>query len=408
MKIIGMAVSIMKVLAIWLADLVNLLHDPFEDFTRPEEPKYFELLSEKAVKFDDDMGTFYWPDWKIYRYILPTVSGDQCLWHGVYTAMWALKNSVTGDHSAQLGACMDGMGAFQLPSGCGSRLIRGWREDGTYEDEVSNDQATGHLLGIYFGWKHGDAHCRDRARTLAAGLADELISHDNALVNADGSPTRYGRLENGHLTDPLNLTLCLAVYRVAYQITSDRRYLDQYDRLCGLYRPLIPYAKVRLLWWDEQPATHRAAIHYSILCDLETDAGLRDRYVRGLLRTWRIASRSANPWVYFLVRRVCLVDPKYLEFARKHLREFTLEDKQRNAERVNSHRVETFRWGGVLRARQPLPRWRVGSQDFFWQRHPYSVDDWVGNGEGNVRYNGGDFLAAYWGLRSLALLRADE
>ena len=400
-----------KVGAVWLADLVNWVGDPYQEFDRPEDLKYHEWLHEKAAKFEKDFLDFRTHKWKIWSYKLPVDPGDQCLWQGVYTALWALKYSVTKDmmdHAFML-ACMGGLIRHQMPTNeTAKRLVRGWHEDWTYQDDASNDQATGHLLGIYFLWKYGDLAARASAKDLIVGLADELAVHDNKLVNADGTPTKHGKLENGYLTDPLNLTLCLAIYKAAHEMTGEQLYSVRYESLVGRYSPLIPYANVRLLWWEKTHHAHRAAIHYSILCDLERDHGLYQRYLRGLLRTWRMERKSANPWIYYLVRRIAVVEPEALEKVKKHLKEFTLEDKQYNVERINSTDVETFKWGRHKRCRQPLPRWRVGSQDFFWQRHLYSADDWVGNGAGNVRHNGGDFLVAYWGLRSLRLIGETE
>lgn len=404
-------VNVVKVAAIWLTDGINFLFDPFQDFDRPEDIKYAEWLHEKAKKFERDMEDFYWPDRDVYLYTLPGNSGDQALWHGVYTATQAVKYSVTRDPEdlGRLWKCTEGLRQHQSPTDeLVPRLIRGWRADETYEDSVSNDQASGHLLGIYFAWKYGNLAVRDNAKHLITGLADELVIYDNKLINADKTPTQHGKLENGIYTDPLSLTLALAIYKVAHRITSEPLYNVRYLDLVSRFRLLIPYAKVKLLWLDERPASHRAAIHYSILCDLETDHDLHRKYLSGLLRVWRIERKSANPWIYFLMRRVCLNDPAYEERAKKHLREFTLEDKQPNAERINSDHVETFNWGNHKRCYQPLPRWRVGSQDFFWQRHMYSADDWIGNGKGNLRHNGGDFLAAYWGLRSLRILGDEE
>lgn len=412
MSLLNNAANVVKVGGIWLADIINHLHDPFEEFDRPEELKYHEWLHEKAGKFEVDLQDFFQPDRSIYHYNIPFNSGDQCLWHGITTAMYALKYSVTKNQADldRLVQCTYGLVQHQLVpvNGGPVRLIRGWRPDNTYEDEVSNDQVSGHLIGIYFLWKYGDIACRDVAKVLIAGLADELAINDNKLINEDGSVTKHGSLENGLYTDPLNLTLCLAIYRTAYQITGERMYLARYDMLVKKYRPLVPYANVRLLWWEKTHHAHRAAIHYSILCDLETDHDLNRAYLAGLLRTWRMERKSANPWIYFLMRRVCLYDPEHIDKCRKHLKEFTLEDKQYNVQRINSDRVETFQWGKHRRARQPVARWRAGSQDFFWQRHMYSADDWVGNAVGNVRHNGCDFLIAYWGLRSLRLIGSTE
>lgn len=402
------ALNILKVGLIILTDLINGAFDPYENFDRPEDPKYSELLYLKAAKFDVDLDAFI-TDRGIIRYKIPTDSGDQCLWHGVYTAMLAIKNSVTNLDNARLTGSMRAMENFLGYIKFGGRyLIRGWRDDGTFQEDVSNDQATGFVCGVYFGWKYGNAECREHAKNLIIALADSLMLHDNNLVNGDGQPTKHGKLENGYLTDPLNLTLCLAIYKVAYAITHEQVYEVRYQNLVRKYRPLIPYANVRLLWWEKTHHAHRAAIHYSILCDLERDHDLNRLYLKGLLRTWVMERKSGNPWIYFLMRRICLFDPSHIDACRKHLREFTLEDKQYNVERINSTRVETFKWGNHRRARQPVPRWRAGSQDFFWQRHLYSADDWVGNVSGDARHNGGDYLIAYWGLRSLHLIGGQE
>lgn len=405
--ILNQAVNVLKVGLIWLADFVNAMFDPFEEFTRPEELRRHEYLHEKARIFEADMQDFYWLDHNIYRYKLPTDSGDQCLWHGIYTVMQALKKSVDPSDPGKLCLHVEGLRSFQLYG----RLIRGWREDGTFQDDVSNDQATGFLAGVYFGWKYGDVHCRDVAKELIADLANEIADHGHCLVNADHKPTRYGRLVDGYKTDPLRLTLCLAVYSVAHKILGTPLYKKLYDDLCNEYGLLLPYASVKLLWLEKTHHAHRAAIHYSILCDLETEHDLHRQYLKGLLRTWRMERKSANPWIYYLMRRICLYDPAYEERVKKHLKEMYLEEKQWNVEKINSDEVATVTWGGHKRGLQPLPRWKVGSQDFFWQRNVHSVDDWVGNKPGDqglVRHNGGDFLLPYWGLRSLRIIGQDE
>lgn len=394
-----------KVAAIWLTDLINRF-EPFDEFTRPVEPKYPETLDEKAVKFENDLESF-WVD-GFLQYNLPPNSGDQCLWHGMYTALSALRYNVKESDGSlrELMNCVSGLRRHQrrgfedYP-----RLIRGCRADGTYEDEVSNDQATGHLLGIYFLWRYGSLECRGAARDLISGLADELLDHNYAFVNAAGEPTKHGQLIQGYKTDPLNLTLCLAILRVAAELTHDPAYQWHYEQLVEKYKPLLPYANVRLLWWMKTHHAHRAAIHYSILCDLEDDHDIHRMYLKGLIRTWKMERKTANPWIYYLMRRQVLMDPGELENVKKHLEEFTLEDKRYNVERINSTRAPNFRWGGRRRAYQPLPRWQVGSQDFFWQRHMYSVDDWIGNTESNaLRHNGMDYLICYYGLKSLRLL----
>ena len=412
-KFLMFFVNYFKVGLVWVADGINWLVDPFQEFTRPDELKYPEKLSDKEAKFSTDMERFWWAARCVYLYTLPGNSGDQCLHHGIYTAMMACKYAVLKDEItlAKLKNCALGLRMHQVPySGDSIRLIRGWRTDGTYEDSVSNDQASGHILGIYFLWKYGDILSRNMARGLIVGLANELLSNQECLVNADGTPTTYGQLTNSYLTDPLNLTLCLAIYKLAYEMTTDVRYNVRYNDVLTMYEPIIPYANLKFLWWKQDSVAVRAAIHYTILCDLEKDHDIQRKYLGGLLRTWKMERKVANPLVYFLMRRICLNDPAYEDRVKRHLREMTLEDKYGNVERINSTRpgVESFTWGGHLRSPQPLPRWRMGAQDNFDARNFSSVDDWIGNKTADTQYNGGDFLSAYWGLRSIGIIGSDE
>lgn len=410
-KILMFPVNWFKVGLAWLVDAINWLLEPFQEFTRPDELKYPEALIQKEAKFWSDMERFWWAARKIYLYTLPTNSGDQCLWQGVYTAMVSLKYAATNDENvlARLHDCGLGLMQHQIPYGNGEqRLIRGWRSDGTYEDSVSNDQASGHILGIYFLWKYGDIQSRNMARRLIVGLADELLAHGNCLINADGTPTEYGNLVDGYLADPLNLTLCLATHKLASAMTSDPKYEAAYNAVLSLYQPITPYANLRLLWWKQDTYPLRAAIHYTILCDLEKDHDTQRKYLAGLLRTWRMERKVANPFVYFCMRRICLYDPAYEDRVKRHLREMTLEDKNGDVQRMNSNTVPWFWWGAYKRAFQPIPRWKIGAQDYLDGRNFSSVDDWIGNTVSDTHYNGGDFLFAYWGFRILGIIKRDE
>lgn len=395
------------------ADLINAVFDPFEEFTRPVCPKYPEALEVKAEKFEAHMTERFFDGahslWLHTRtpgdYHTLRDVGDQALWQGVYTAMWAIKHSVTGDpiDGARCDAGLTGMMWHQWKD----RLIRGiyWENDElkTMED-ASNDSATGHLMGAYFAWRYGMAASRGTAVDLLDGLAMELLTHDCSLVNPDGKPTTYGRLVQGHLTDPLRLLLCLAVFKAAHRATGYYPYVKKYSELSRRFFAILPYGNLRILWKGQSSQPMRAAIIYSILCDLEQDHDLHRQYLRGLMRTWKMERKSANPTVYYLMRRQMLLDPADLALAKKHLHEMTLEDKQFNVERINSNSVPTFKWGKYRRARQPLPRWKLGSQDYFDSRTAYAVDDWVGNKVGDTEHNGADFLLPYWGFRQLRLI----
>jgi hypothetical protein len=283
---------------------------------------------------------------------------------------------------------------------------------------ASNDSAGGHVLGIYFAWLYGDMDIKRKATVLIKGLADELLNHNNALVLPSGGPTEFGALIQGWKTDPLRLALALTIYKVAAQLSGETKYSNRYTELVKSYRgdDLAALAKVKLFTLDTTADSHRAAFCLSILADLESRAEWRGDYIGGLQRTWDIVHKGMNVWIAFLNARHNHLGTNLVENLKIILSEFTAEDKLRNVEQINSKDASFWQGVGVkfvtvkghLRATQPLPAWKMGSQDFFWQRNRNSVDDWQGSVEPSRLHNGVDYLVAYWLGRNLNLLNGQE
>lgn len=412
--------NIIKRIGIFITDKVNTVYDPFDDFTRSMQEKQPELLIDKARKFEVDMlQRFTLMDGRIMNYKVtingPLDLGDQAIWHGIYTAMWAIRFSISQstDDLLVLRRCMQGLHLHQMVGVDDKRvrqLIRGVGPDGKWQEDASNDSLTGHLAGIYFAWLYGDVEIQNESLVLIKGIADELLANNYSLINRNGQPTQYGKLIDGILTDPLRLTLCLAVLKVAARITGEAKYQEQYSLLLNRYQSFVAYPKVKLLWWETQYDTHRSALQLSILADLETDASVKSLYVTGLQRIWNMVHKSGNAWVGYLCARHIPMSDTDQSWCKKMLKEFTLEDKNTVIEKKNSNRkdIKMVQWGNELMATQPLPRWQVGSQDFFWQRNLYAVDNWIGVTTPPFIHNGGDFLVAYWLGRKLNLINATE
>ena len=365
----------------WVVDLINRIFTPFEPFTRPVQPKYPESLETKEAKFYTQLQDFWQGNILNYRSPIQD-AGDQCLHHGLYTTMLVLKSILTKDNTDATRA-ISGLSNFHI----NGLLVRGIQADGTVTQDVSNDQLSGHLLALYYAWKYIDPVTGSK---LIDEIANELLTHNNSLVNLDGSVTTYGKLINGLITDPLSLTLCLAVYRLGYQATGKTEYLNAYNDLYNRYHWRIPYADFGFLWMGQTSVPLRAAIHYHILFNLDPQIV----YDKGMRRLGRIEYNSGSPVLTFLCPDM------NVEGAMKHLQEYTLEDKQLSVTHVNSDKVETVKWGNTLRVKQPLPRYMVRSEEFFDCRMWWSCDD-VGTGE---LHNGGDFLLGYWGLKFLHLI----
>ena len=423
-----------KTAMIRFMDALNELNDPFDLFDRPACPKESKKLRALEAEFYQDLtGNFWACDGCVlaHRFPLPAGSGldtgDQAIWHGVYTAMIALRCHLSsggeqGQIYAHLVAAAKGMKLHQRAHGEPMlRLIRGVSNDlKTWQDDASNDSATGHLLGFYFGWKFGPDTLRPVFADLAGGLAGELANHGHALVRADGAPTTYGALEQGWKTDPLRISLALAVYAAAATMTGIPAFSQVYSDLFKRYGALARYPKVRLWWFENQNDTHRAAIHLAILADVTAGKACLG-YRRGLERIRDSVDKLGNVWVNALcawgIGSTRLNDR---DQALKVLSEFTLKDKQFNDGRDNSmpglldairRAIPSFRpvlWNGKWMANQPLPRHMVRAQDFFWQRNLRSLDPGSDGAPADSRLNGGDYLAAYWLSRLTGILSAND
>jgi hypothetical protein len=440
-----------KIGVIWFIDFLNWVYDPFKELTRATDTKYSELLFVKAKKFENDLlqnFLFYGAIWNYNKPLNGTaqITGDQALHHGLATAYWALKYSMTQDPDDLLNFnnSVAGLQLHQtIHHEATRRLIRGFRtmtpaEQALYtkptswtngdqmfftrdnfiiEDAVSNDTTSGHLFGIYHAWKYGTPSIKAQCYPLIKGLADELINNNYSLINADGSPTQYGQLIKGLLTDPMRLSLCLAVLKVASVVTGDPVYNQHYLKLRNLYGRYILYPKIKLWKWDNDNDTPRAAMQLYILADLECDRAWFKHYEKGLKRVQRVTHKTGNTFVSFLsLLQYTNDDHDEIQKGKNRLSEFTLEDKQFDTQKVNStdlgylasQDIELFTWNGNLRSSQPLSMWFLGAQDCFWQRNLNSVDNWVGQTVPTQQFQGVDFLIC-WALgRKLGIISDKE
>jgi hypothetical protein len=416
-------INLLKVGVFKLTDLINPLLEPWIEFKRPLQQKYPETLAAKEKKFMEQLLTnssgphFGLFNGELYAYHVDadfkvTDIGDMALHQGLTTAMYAWRyaaDTTDWNHELLL-RCVRGIGRLMQPPGESKpRAIRGILEDGRMADDISNDGVSGLVVGLHYAYKHGDGIIREKAAEVITWLFDELADNKYAFVNKDGKPTTYGRLINGIMTDPLNASLCLAILKLA-DIVGISGAGGHYEDIYRKYGAIAKYPLVRLRQWDKPHHAHRAALHLSILADLETDHDRRERYRDGLDRIWQMEHKSVNSWIYFVAYpHLHCPDKADLAKAKQILREFTVEDKVIK-ERVNSTdpAVQTTTFGGHLRSKTPLPPWRRGSQDNFWTRIQFMCDDWIGQKEVAGYHNGVDFLSCYWRGRSLGIIDRNE
>lgn len=415
------------------ADLYSKQACPWEKFDRPCLPLTLRDLSERESECWSDLQSFWFFKEILAHHIpqdrVPPLldTGDQAIWQGIYAAMLAFKYArAKSDVLAQyIADALSGMYQHQHFHGEGKpRLIRGYdrRAGNIWQDDASNDSLTGHFAGLYFIFRFGPIEARARALQMMSGIASELIENNLCLVKADGTPTTYGKLINGVLTEPLQMTLVLAILTVAERYGLHGLASKYRDEIYSTYGPMIPYPKTILGTLENWNDDHRAALHLAILAMEDTSPHMQDLVRRGLLRLWAMLKDRANIWVNGLIALglgdtiPADVKAEMTRQATLILSEYELTEKRWNTEvsctgtfdgklypgktiiAVNHvswlPRIITI--AGQPRATQPLPHWACSKQDFIYQRHRYSVRDWLGVSQPTDRFNGGDFLCAYW------------
>lgn len=374
-----------KVGAIKLADLINRIYQPF-DMPPHYDPTSFPGSLE-TLFYADLHARFMTPEGEfLYQLPRPEDAGDTALFQGLCTAMEILKEK-TVDPQVEFISKLFIQGA----------LIRGYRDDGSPNDTTSNDSATGMLFFFYVALRFGDADTRTKAGVLLRLWVNSLRAHNWSLVDLQGKPTAYGVLDNGLLTDPLRITLLLGILSVAR--AYDTSISAEYAELYAKYEPILKYAKAKLLWWDTDYDTHRAAIHLHVLYWMTKDELYRD----GLVRIWDISKQTDNSWVYVLCS-IAMANPECASI-RTRLSTFDFAKRQQgNVESLNPD-VPGVKWGSNVRAKYALPFYRRGSQEFFWQRCMLSKDEWVGNKTAGVYHSGLDFLLCAWFANRLGLFQ---
>lgn len=441
-------VSSIKTMAARAADLYSYQANPWDVFDRPALPKTHRTLKERETECFSDLQSFwFFSELLVHRIPLgekPPIldMGDQATWQGFYVAMLCLKYSRAKSDSLalQIANGLTGMYQHQWFHGEGkARLIRGYdrAQRNSWQDDASNDTCTGHFVGLYFAIKFGPAEVQGRALQLLAGLTAELIENNYCLIKADKTPTTYGKLINGVLTDPMQMTLALAIMTVASVYKLHPKADAARAEILEKYGEMIPYPKMVLGTWENWNDDHRAAAHLCILRMEDTSVYGQMMTYRGLTRLWKICADRGNVWVNALI--ALGLGPSMSVFMKTEMRrqallvlgEFELEDKRNDTEVDYRGNFDGHTWAGFpvksrrddgsttwtpriitigtnQRSTEPLPLWISGKQDFVWQRHRYSACDWVYQKDPTQRFNGADYLAAYHASIAAGILKGDE
>lgn len=296
-------------------------------------------LAKKAMLFEQDIARRFLFDGQVAcKLHVPTAERpdvtynmpDNAYMTGIYLGSLAMKYAVTKDPAdrAAASASIRALHLLCTVSGKKGLLARAawpldkafsddgaWREspDGKHKwrGNVSSDQMTGVIYGLAMAYDLAadDAH----KKMIAADIADlvgALLDNGLMIVNIDGKPTQFGKYMPGYVktVEKMNALLLLQHLKVAAYVTADARIEREYHRLAvdEQYAETAVAARMmrRRVNFSDDVLLFLA---YYPLIKHETDATLKELYLKSLRRTWEGegkvpgAKAQGNPFYAFLV-----------------------------------------------------------------------------------------------------------
>jgi len=306
-----------------------------------------------------------------------------------------------------------------------------WPKDRTgrwyWKTDTSSDELDGHYFfyGVYHDLVARGAEERAEVAEVVRSITDHLIAHDWALVDIDGSPTRWAQFAPRQLNRSLdwwegrglNSLSILSYLAVAAHVTGDDRYRAEARRLIDEHgyasNALVPKITAGI-GGGNQSDDEMAMMGYYHLVRLERDPRLRQAWMRSLHDYWQLERPERNP-LFNVIAAVCLrggayTDPygtvplelvpdDWLPDTLDTLRRFPLDLVDWRLENAHRHdvavlprhvRPDAHGQVGVLRDGKVLP---VDERHVFhWNHDPYRLDT---GGTGTRLADGTSFLLPY-------------
>ncbi len=198
-----------------------------------------------------------------------------------------------------------------------------------WKTDTSSDELDGHYFfyALYFDLVADDAE-KARVRDTVVAITDHLLAHDFALVDHDGTPTRWAVFGPQALNFDrdwwgergLNSLSILSYLQVAEHVSGERRYGDAARRLIDDHGYA---ANVRVPKLHGGPGTgnqsddEMAFMSFSSLLRYERDPELAAIWAESFSRYWQLVAGERNPLFHFL----------YVEYGFDHRYRDAFEDR---------------------------------------------------------------------------------
>jgi hypothetical protein len=180
-----------------------------------------------------------------------------------------------------------------------------------WKGDTSSDEICGHMFGYYFYYELvADDAEKALVRRHVANVVDHLMTHDYALTDVDGQPTRWGvwspdklnRTEEWTPDRYLNSMELLSFLKLAHHMTGDEKYQKEYLRLIEKEGYLDNMAKMPhqnkawFIYYDVVLALYQ----YPILIGCEKDPRLMKFYEDHLDAFLALRKADHSPLINFV------------------------------------------------------------------------------------------------------------
>lgn len=301
-----------------------------------------------------------------------------------------------------------------------------------WKSDTSSDELDGHYFfyPLYYELCADSDTERERVREVVRDLTDHLITHDFALVDVDGKPTRWGVYSPSQLNhNPywwqergINSMSILCYLSVAAYMTGDSKYtaaakelIDHHGYAANATNPKIQHGPGS----GNQSDDEMAFMCYYGLLRYSKDEALKKIIRYALYHYWANEAPEMNPFFNFVcaAQNLGITVPSnwgaisvqpwhgWLEDAMATLYGFSLD--RLNWAQINSHRLDLVRLGRV--SAKDLPDgFPAGSRGYrvngkvlpienrhfnHWNTDPWQLDY---HGNGNELAAGTVFLLPYY------------
>lgn len=392
-----------------------------------------ELFSDKTGEFLSPFGTLVYkqPANGPFRY---SSLGDVCDWTGVALGAESFRYAVTESRESLERAklLLSGLEFLHEISGVrglfarmavppeglpiseggtwyeGKGRFEGWR----WKGDVSKDQYSGALFGLYAAYENGDDDLRRRVAALAAAIADHLIANDFELHDPGEKPTSYGNVRGTVWLLPIgvNALISLSALKLAAQTSGDSWYRENYEKWARAWADNTYWAKFQIFGKTNYNNDLMAFLGYYPLLRMEDEPEFREEYLAALRRHWSYVYREGNAFFTMVAAAFGEADATAIEEARLTLDLFQTDLRDFAYDHRDEPRFSHAWLGsrkGRLKAKYPIPiNWR-GPSSMAWRDDPSELEGSAAE-KGESRYPGYDYLVAYWMGRFFHLVPPDS